>query len=402
MRVLLVTIRHQVDSHSGSARIAHDESVALVRRGHEVWVLAEAIGPAYKEHEIDEGRHLLRYRAKNYATWHPKRRTAHQKATTEILKRYLPEVDLIHGHIPLAYKAALDLYSNGARKCYTVHSPVKPEMELVYESAGFFRRLTAGQAVSRLNDIEAECLKNSDLCTALSQFTVDCLGKIHGPKIASKVVVLPGWADTKKFQPLVEIDAARRRLGWRTDIPTLFTLRRFTPRMGLDRLIAAAGNLKKAGLDFRLVLAGDGPLRNSLQKQVSALGLDNCVSFVGKVSEEELPLMYGACDAFVLPTRSLECFGLIAIEALSAGRPVLATPVGAIPEVLRNFEPAWMADSASVEGITDLLRKFLNGELPRHAPEELHKKVETLYARDNIVEQLIETVEGNRADARGL
>ena len=111
--------------------------------------------------------------------------------------------------------------------------------------------------------------------------------------------------------------------------------------MGLDRLIRAAGKLRDQGMDFRMVIAGDGPLRGTLRALVTELGLEKYVIVGGEVSEQDLPLMYGACDAFVLPTRSLECFGLIAIEALSAGRPVMATPVGAIPEVLRNLVPSW-------------------------------------------------------------
>ncbi len=63
--------------------------------------------------------------------------------------------------------------------------------------------------------------------------------------------------------------------------------------------------------------------------------------------------MYGAADAFVLPTSELECFGLPVLESLACGRPVLAAPVGAIPELLRPFEPAWLADGSSPEAIAD-------------------------------------------------
>ena len=104
---------------------------------------------------------------------------------------------MVHGHIPLAYRAALDVYGDRTRKIYTVHSPVKMEMELVYESAGLLRRLMAGEALSRLNQIEAECLRKSDLTTALSQFTVDCLREIHGAAIADRVVIIPGWVDAE-------------------------------------------------------------------------------------------------------------------------------------------------------------------------------------------------------------
>ena len=102
-----------------------------------------------------------------------------------------------------------------------------------------------------------------------------------------------------------------------------------------------------------------------------------------------MPLVYAACDAFVLPTSDLECFGLIALEALSAGRPVLATPVGAIPEIVRKFEPAWLARSAATEGIADLLRQYLTGKLPQHAPKQLHELVGRDYRAEQVLEDLI-------------
>ena len=68
MKILLTTIRHQIDSPSGSARIAHDESVALARRGHEVWVLAEAHRSDLDEYEVDgEGRLVEEIRSEGLA-----------------------------------------------------------------------------------------------------------------------------------------------------------------------------------------------------------------------------------------------------------------------------------------------------------------------------------------------
>jgi len=83
-----------------------------------------------------------------------------------------------------------------------------------------------------------------------------------------------------------------------------------------------------------------------------------------------------AADAFVLPTVELECFGLIAMEAFASGRPVLAIPVGAIPEIVGGVEPRWLSADAGAPALTRLLSDRLAGRLPVHAPGDLRAFVE--------------------------
>jgi glycosyltransferase involved in cell wall biosynthesis len=180
----------------------------------------------------------------------------------------------------------------------------------------------------------------------------------------------------------------QRSLGW-PEGRVLFTLRRLVPRMGLDRLLRAFCDARKTTGNVSLVIAGDGPLRGSLQSLASELGLAGSVRFEGRVPDEALPRMYAAADAFVLPTAELECFGLIALEALASGRPVLATPIGAIPEVVGAIEPLWLAEDGSVAALTRLLTGWLAGGLPEHAPADLHAAVARDYSRERRLSELI-------------
>ncbi|MEI6502229.1 MAG: glycosyltransferase, partial [Armatimonadota bacterium] len=82
-------------------------------------------------------------------------------------------------------------------------------------------------------------------------------------------------------------------------------------------------------------------------------------------------------------------FGLIALESLACGVPVLATPAGAIPEVMNNFEPRWLAEAASAEAIASLLAAFLKGDLPSHRPEELRTRAQTLYDQERVLPRLL-------------
>ena len=393
MRILVAAICHFYDKPTGSARVAFDEALELARSGEDVWVLAPG-EPSLPEHELIDGLHLLRYVPAKVKPWNPARASGHQTAAAAVLARHLPEVDQIHGHVPLSCLAALKFFGDSACSCYTVHSPAKMEMAIAWKSSSFLRRIAASVGLAMINRMEAKCLRHARVITALSQYTIDCIGRIHGTELAKRVELIPGWVDTSRFVPVEDREHAKARLGWPTDLPILFTLRRLVSRMGLDRLLIASHQLLEEGFKFHLMIGGSGPLRNSLEEQARALRLGDSVTFLGRVNDQELPLAYAACDAFVLPTAELECFGLIALEAISAGRPVLATPVGAIPEVIRNFEPCWLAGSPKAEDLANLLRQYLAGKLPEHIPSQLHDQVHHSYNRERVLDRFIRSTVG--------
>lgn len=261
-------------------------------------------------------------------------------------------------------------------------------MEFAWSGAGLIPRLRRILGLRRLDWIEQDCLRRSDCITVLSEFTRKALQEIHGSESDSRTVTLPGWVDLDRFTALENCDEVRMGMGWRTDVPVFFTLRRLVPRMGLDRLLRAVRRLFDQGYKFQLVIGGAGPLLGRLQELTRDLSLQNSVHFAGRVSDEVLPLMYGACDAFILPSTNLECFGLIVVEALACGRPVLATPVGAIPEVLNGFEARWIARSADEESIAEIMADFMDGRLPTHSAEELRGILKRDYNRSVVLNRM--------------
>jgi glycosyltransferase involved in cell wall biosynthesis len=110
-----------------------------------------------------------------------------------------------------------------------------------------------------------------------------------------------------------------------------------------------------------LVIAGTGSRADALRLQAAALGIEDRVDFVGFIDDSRLAAYYQAADAFVLPTRELEGFGLVTVEALACGTPVLGTPVGATPELLTPLDPSLLFRDASVAGIADGIDGFLRG-----------------------------------------
>ncbi|HEY9598248.1 MAG TPA: glycosyltransferase family 4 protein, partial [Cyanophyceae cyanobacterium] len=179
----------------------------------------------------------------------------------------------------------------------------------------------------------------------------------------NKIHIIPGGVDTTRFQPNLSSQQAREQLNWPQDRIILFTPRRLVHRMGIDILLTALAKIKPKVPDVWLAVAGKGKLRDSLEQQATELGLNNHVKFLGYLPDEQLPVAYQAADLTVVPSQSLEGFGLIILESLACGTPVLCTPVGGMPEILEPFSPELITDSTNEDAIALKLEALLKGEL---------------------------------------
>jgi len=207
--------------------------------------------------------------------------------------------------------------------------------------------------------IEHANLLHSDRIIVLAEYTRQMLTDLHGADLHSKTHMIPSGVDIHRFSPATDKNAIREQLNLPHEIPILFTVRNLIPRMGLENLICATSRVKDEfpGQDFRLYIGGRGTLREKLQKMITELGLEHQIYLIGSVSEEELPLYYQACDFFVLPTEALEGFGLVTLEALATNTPVIGTPVGATPELIKQFDPDLVTQSIQPE---DIARTIIN------------------------------------------
>lgn len=165
------------------------------------------------------------------------------------------------------------------------------------------------------------------------------------------ISIIPGGVDLNHFaRPLSRRDA-RQHLHLPPDRPTVVSVRRLARRMGLEHLLDAWKKVITHCPDALLLVAGKGPLRDPLQTQIDALGLHDHVRLLGFVPDADLPLLYRAADVSVLPTVTLEGFGLTSIESLASGTPVLVTPVGGLPEVVQSLSASLVLPDASPSSI---------------------------------------------------
>ena len=207
--------------------------------------------------------------------------------------------------------------------------------------------------------LETRVYRRADRCIVLSEAFRSLLHTTHGVPL-DRIRVVPGGVDVDRFAVDASSRAARARLGWPADRPIVLSVRRLAHRMGLDNLIEAFGRVRRALPDALLYIAGTGPRRAALEAQIRARGLSEHVRLLGFVPDRDLPYAYRAADLSVVPTVRLEGFGLITVESLAAGTPVLVTPVGGLPETVRDLSEALILPDASVDalarGLTAALR----------------------------------------------
>jgi glycosyltransferase involved in cell wall biosynthesis len=139
---------------------------------------------------------------------------------------------------------------------------------------------------------------------------------------------------------------------------------RLAEQKGHLTLIEAAARLRSEGVDFELIVAGDGPLRGEVQRLIANHDLQEQVRLVGWQSNARVRDLIQSCRAMVLPSFA-EGLPVVIMEALALGRPVISTYVAGIPELVRPGVTGWLVPASSVESLCLATREVLDapGEL---------------------------------------
>ena len=238
------------------------------------------------------------------------------------------------------------------------------------------RRLQLNVAIKRA--LECAVYSSAKAFVTLSRAFKDLLTAEY--KIdPRRVHVIPGAIDSQRFSPGDRI-VAREVLGWPKQGHILLCVRRLVRRMGLEYLLDGFAAVAGDYPDSILVIGGTGPLRDELELRARNRHLSNRVRFTGFIPEADLPLAYRAADLSILPSQSLEGFGLTALESLACGTPVLVTPVGGLPEVVSELDTKLLLPDKGVAAIADRLHLFFSGRLGLPSSEDCSKYVESNFS----------------------
>jgi len=175
--------------------------------------------------------------------------------------------------------------------------------------------------------------------------------------------VVRSGADPDRFKPGADREKIRSRFGYQPDDFVLLWLGIIMPHRRLQDAIHAVGRLKARGTKVKFLLAGSGrsfpDYFNQLQALVRELGVEEEVTFAGKVADEEMRDFYCACDTFLFPNEN-QTWGLAVMEAMACGCPVLVSQGAAVHEVLTDNENAMLFPPRAPEALADKIRILID------------------------------------------
>ncbi len=228
--------------------------------------------------------------------------------------------------------------------------------------------------------------QGADQIIAASEGEKEMLAEMYRAS-PNRISVVPCGVDTDKFRPM-DRDAAKRKLGLDTDLPVLLFVGRIEALKGIDVLIRAAAQLEGR---FQLVVVGgdekDSDRRETLESLATELGVRGKVVFLDAVPHDELPTVYNASDICVMPSY-YESFGLVALEAMACGVPVVASRVGGLKETVQDGRTGYLVPWRCPEPFAERLDLLLTNEPLRLNLGEEARRVSENFRWSAVAEQV--------------
>lgn len=287
-----------------------------------------------------------------------------------------PPYNLLHSHYWLSGSVALRLKERWG----VPHVTMFHTLGEVKNRA----RVTEHEAPLRIQ-VEHQLAREADRIVCASRHEKHLLTRLYNAD-PNRIAVVPCGVDLDLFRPQ-DSEAARRALGYSDERIILF-VGRIEPLKGIDILINAAAQLADESDFYVLIVGGDrgsGRQVSRLQGLASDLGIGERVCFLGAVDHEKLPLYYSAADVCVVPS-FYESFGLVALEAMACGTPVVASRVGGLTGTVRDGETGYLISWRCPEPFAERLELLLGNEALRRRFGEAAREVVERYRWTNVAD----------------
>ena len=203
-----------------------------------------------------------------------------------------------------------------------------------------------------------------DALTYLGEFTGGEISKALDSNSAAKLVRIAPGIDTEHFTSRSDAKELRESLGLGSK-KVIVSVGRLVHRKGQDVLIESMPEIIKTIDDVHLLLIGEGPYKQELEKRIKNLGLANRVTFVGRVQYADLPRYICVGDVFAMPSRSrlagleVEGLGIVYLEASACGLPVIGGISGGAPDAVLQGETGFSVDGRSAHEVAEAIVRVL-------------------------------------------
>ena len=211
-----------------------------------------------------------------------------------------------------------------------------------------------------------------DHLTYLGEFTRKAISKTLSEKSRNKLVKIAPGIDTAHFIPRADGFEKRVELGLQ-DKKIIISVGRLVHRKGQDKLIEAMPTILRKIPNVHLLIVGEGPYKNHLDKLVKKFSLEESVTFVGRILYDKLPTYLSAADLFAMPSRSrffgleVEGLGIVYLEASACGIPVVAGNSGGAPDAVMEGVTGFCVDGTDVDQVASaVIEVCSNAERASH------------------------------------
>lgn len=247
--------------------------------------------------------------------------------------------------------------------------------------------------------IQAACerlaVRRADVVVSTSRYSRARIVEAYGVPVA-KVVIVPELIDLPAWET-----ETRPQGGTEADPPAILTVAHMYPRKNLGLLLKAFARLRDAGVAFQGWIVGNGPSRQVWERLRDSLALQDRVTFLGTLSRRQLVERYRRAAIFCLPSRQ-EGFGIVFLEAMACGKPVVAARAGAVPETVADGECGLLPDPDDPEALARALTALLRDPDLRQEMGEAGRRMVKRYGADRVAACFLETIQSALDGVLGL
>ena len=377
MKILMLTWEYPPRIVGGIARVVHDLSHRLIKDGHEVTVVTYKEGNV-PDFEDDKGVKVYRIgnymiNPNNFIDWIMQMNFNLVAKANEIIAKE-GNFDVIHAHDWLvAYAAKTLKNSYGTPIVATIHATEAGRNSGIHDETQRY-----------INDTEWMLTYESTEVIVNSNYMKNELQRLFGLPY-EKINVVPNGVNLLSFSGIDRDYEFRRRYAMDNEKIILF-MGRLVYEKGVQHLIAAMPKILEHYHDAKLVIAGKGGMMDELKQEADALGLGAKVYFAGYMNGKDVQRMYKAADISVFPS-TYEPFGIVALEAMLAERPVVVSDAGGLNEIVQHKENGMKCYCGNPNSIADsILELLFDQQLCANVVKKAKAKVRNEYNWNKIAQ----------------
>ena len=377
MKILMLTWEYPPRIVGGIARVVNDLSKRLIKDGHEVTVVTYREGDA-PYYELDKGVKVYRVdnfmiRPNNFIDWVMQMNFNMVAKASEIIQKE-GNFDVIHAHDWLVAYAAKTLK----------HSFNIPIISTIHATEAGRNSGIRDEQQKYINDSEWMLTYESTEVIVNSNYMKNELQRLFGLPF-EKINVVPNGVNLLSFSGIDRDYEFRRRYAMDNEKIILF-MGRLVYEKGVQHLIAAMPKILEHYHDAKLVIAGKGGMMDELKQEADALGLGAKVYFAGYMNGKDVQRMYKAADISVFPS-TYEPFGIVALEAMLAERPVVVSDAGGLNEIVQHKENGMKCYCGNPNSIADsILELLFDQQLCANVVKKAKAKVRNEYNWNKIAQ----------------